>query len=212
MWKALFYKLKEALSSVLPVGIIVLILSLTPLVTLTGREMTVFGISALLLIVGIALFNLGALMLDDKRPDAALAYFDAIRNPDADVQNAKGVVELQRGDLPAAAEFFRKANTEEAKANLGLVELLQGDYASAAGRLKGTKGVNGAIAYLLDGKLDEAEAAINCNCGRSEYVRAVIAARRGDAAGVKSHLDALSQKDKRLYEQAQKDVEFAKYK
>ena len=60
MWKALFYKLKEALSSVLPVGIIVLILSLTPLVTLTGREMTVFGISALLLIVGIALFNLGA--------------------------------------------------------------------------------------------------------------------------------------------------------
>ena len=60
MRKALFLKLKEALSSVLPVGIIVLILSLTPLVTLTGREMTVFGISAILLIAGIALFNLGA--------------------------------------------------------------------------------------------------------------------------------------------------------
>ena len=60
MWKALFYKLKEALTSVLPVGIIVLILSLTPLVTLTGREMTVFGISAFLLIVGIGFFNLGA--------------------------------------------------------------------------------------------------------------------------------------------------------
>ena len=159
-----------------------------------------------------ALFNLGALMLDDERPDAAVAYFDAIRDVDADVQNAKGVAELQRGDLPAAAEWFRKAGTDEAKANLGLVELLQGNYASAASRLKGTKGVNGAIAYLLDGKLDEAEAAINCNCGRSEYVRAVIAARRGDAAGVKSHLDALAQKDKRLYEQSQKDVEFAKYR
>ena len=60
MRKALFLKLKEALSSVLPVGIIVLILSLTPLVTLTGKEMTIFGISALLLIAGIALFNLGA--------------------------------------------------------------------------------------------------------------------------------------------------------
>ncbi len=56
----MFYKLKEALTSVLPVGIIVLILSLTPLVTLTGREMTVFGISAFLLIVGIGMFNLGA--------------------------------------------------------------------------------------------------------------------------------------------------------
>ena len=60
MRKALFLKLKEALSSVLPVGIIVLILSLTPLVTLSGLEMTVFCISAALLIVGIALFNLGA--------------------------------------------------------------------------------------------------------------------------------------------------------
>ena len=60
MRKSLLKKLQEALTSVLPVGIIVLILSLTPLVTLSTREMTVFGISALLLIVGIALFNLGA--------------------------------------------------------------------------------------------------------------------------------------------------------
>ena len=60
MWKALFSKTKESLTSVLPVGAIVIILSFTPLVTLTGREMTVFGISALVLILGIALFNLGA--------------------------------------------------------------------------------------------------------------------------------------------------------
>ena len=159
-----------------------------------------------------ALFNLGALMLDDERPDAAFSYLDAVRNADADVQNAKGVVELQRGDLAAAAEWFRKAGTAEAQANLGTVELLQGNYASAANRLKGTKGVNGAIAYLLDGKLDEAEAAVTCNCGRAEYVRAVIAARRGDAAGVKTHLDALAQKDQRLYNQSKKDVEFAKYR
>ena len=60
MGKALFLKLKEALTSVLPVGIIVFILSLTPLVTLTPLEMKIFGISALMLIVGIGLFNLGA--------------------------------------------------------------------------------------------------------------------------------------------------------
>ena len=60
MWKALFNKLKEALTSVLPVGAIVLILSFTPLVDLSVRELTVFSISALLLIFGIALFNLGA--------------------------------------------------------------------------------------------------------------------------------------------------------
>jgi hypothetical protein len=60
MGKALFLKLKEALTSVLPVGIIVFVLALTPLVTLTVRELLVFGISALALIAGIGLFNLGA--------------------------------------------------------------------------------------------------------------------------------------------------------
>ena len=60
MGKALYLKLKEALTSVLPVGLIVFILSLTPLVTLTGKEMLVFGLSALALIIGIGLFNLGA--------------------------------------------------------------------------------------------------------------------------------------------------------
>lgn len=60
MGKALFLKLKEALTSVLPVGIIVFALSLTPLVSLTPKELQVFGVSALLLILGIGLFNLGA--------------------------------------------------------------------------------------------------------------------------------------------------------
>ncbi|MBR1574744.1 MAG: DUF1538 domain-containing protein [Bacteroidales bacterium] len=60
MWKGLFNKTKESLTSVLPVGIIVFLLSLTPLVSLSGKELLVFGLSALALILGIALFNLGA--------------------------------------------------------------------------------------------------------------------------------------------------------
>ncbi len=53
-------KLKEALISVLPVVIIVIILSLTPLVALTPTEILVFCGAAVLLILGIALFSLGA--------------------------------------------------------------------------------------------------------------------------------------------------------
>lgn len=60
LWSALCRKLREALVSVVPVGTIVLILGLTPLVDLSTRELVVFGISAVALIVGIALFNLGA--------------------------------------------------------------------------------------------------------------------------------------------------------
>ena len=58
--KLLWVKIKEALMSVLPVTVIVMILYFTPLVSLTNYELIVFIVSAVLLILGIGLFNLGA--------------------------------------------------------------------------------------------------------------------------------------------------------
>lgn len=159
-----------------------------------------------------ARFNLAAMALDDERPDAAARQLDAIKAQDADVLNARGVVEMQRGDRKAAADWFRKAGTAESKANLGLIELMEGRYDAAAKQLAGTKGVNGAIASLLAGNLDEAEARVTCKCGHAEYVRAIIAARKGDADGVKTHLANLEAKDKQLYEKSRTDIEFAKYR
>ncbi len=159
-----------------------------------------------------ARFNLAAMALDDERPDAAARQLDAIKAQDADVLNARGVVELQRGDRKAAADWFRKAGTAESKANLGLIELMEGRYDAAAKQLAGTKGVNGAIASLLAGNLDEAEARVTCKCGHAEYVRAIIAARKGVADGVKTHLANLEAKDKQLYEKSRTDIEFAKYR
>lgn len=63
MGKALFTKLKESLISVLPVTVIVLVLSFIPLggtQPLTWQEQLTFGVSAVFLIIGIGLFNLGA--------------------------------------------------------------------------------------------------------------------------------------------------------
>ncbi len=60
MGYALWNKIKEALISVLPVVLIVLILCCTPLVNLTNREIVVFVCSAIFLVIGIGLFNLGA--------------------------------------------------------------------------------------------------------------------------------------------------------
>lgn len=60
MLKILLHKCREALISVLPVTLIVLLLYITPLVTLSPLELTVFLLSAVFLILGIALFNLGA--------------------------------------------------------------------------------------------------------------------------------------------------------
>ena len=60
MLRQLWLKTKESLISVLPVTIIVFILALTPLFNPTGGELGLFAISAVLLILGISLFNLGA--------------------------------------------------------------------------------------------------------------------------------------------------------
>ena len=60
MLKQLRSKIIEALISVLPVTLIVIILNLTPLVNFSGKEIGVFCVSAVLLLVGIGLFNLGA--------------------------------------------------------------------------------------------------------------------------------------------------------
>ncbi len=60
MFKALLKKFSEATVSVLPVALIVLCLSFTPVLDLTTGETVAFAVSALALIVGMALFNLGA--------------------------------------------------------------------------------------------------------------------------------------------------------
>ena len=60
MLKALWVKFKESALSVLPVALIVLILNCTPLVNFTITETVIFACCSLVLILGIALFNLGA--------------------------------------------------------------------------------------------------------------------------------------------------------
>lgn len=53
-------KLKEAVISVLPVMVIVLIFALTPITDFSTKEIVTFVVSAICLIIGIALFNMGA--------------------------------------------------------------------------------------------------------------------------------------------------------
>lgn len=60
MYKIFIDKLKEAFASVLPVTLIVFAVSFTPLVSLSTKQLLVFAVSAVFLVCGIGLFNLGA--------------------------------------------------------------------------------------------------------------------------------------------------------
>lgn len=60
MLKSLWHKVKESAVSVFPVAIIVMLLNLTPLVDFSLTETLVFGACSFVLVIGMALFNLGA--------------------------------------------------------------------------------------------------------------------------------------------------------
>lgn len=156
-------------------------------------------------------FNLAVLALNDGKIDEAAKYLGAVKDADADVVNAKGVCELRKGNYDAAVKLFKQSGTTEAKANLGTVSLLEGKYSEAASELAGTGSHNTAVAYILAGQLDKASAAITCNCPRSNYLRAIIAARKGNASDVAKYLE-IAKKNPELKARAEKDVEFANYR
>ena len=58
--KHLFEKLKESLLSILPVCLLTVLLNLTPIVNFSQRELSIFLISGLCLVLGMTLFTLGA--------------------------------------------------------------------------------------------------------------------------------------------------------
>lgn len=58
--KMVIEKFKESIVSILPIVIIVFVISLTPLFDLPNNELIVFLVSAVLLIIGMTLFNIGA--------------------------------------------------------------------------------------------------------------------------------------------------------
>ena len=62
MGTVLLRKLRESLVSVFPVALLVMVLSLTPLVSLSAVEMAGFLLSAIVMVLGIGLFGLGAEM------------------------------------------------------------------------------------------------------------------------------------------------------
>ena len=152
-----------------------------------------------------AQFNLGVVYLEKGNLGKAEKAFAKVETKDADLKTAEGVIALRNGDLAAAQKAFAAAGDTE---NQAVVDILNGNYAKAAAALKGTNSFNEALADVLTGNLSAASAALKCNCPKSEYLRAIIAARQGNKAEVAAHLAKASECEA-LKARAEKDIEFA---
>ena len=158
-----------------------------------------------------AQFNLATLYLNQGKLAKAEEALAKVHSGDADVLNAQGVIALRKDDLATAANYFRRSTAPDAKKNLGIVQLLTGDYDDAAKTLADVDGCchNTVLAYILTGQLDKAAKTAHCKDQKVTYLKAIIAARQGDAAGVRENLGKITNAD--LLARAKKDVEFAGY-
>lgn len=156
-----------------------------------------------------ARYNLAMLYLDQGKTSLAGAWLSKIKNVDADCANAAGVVAMRNGDYGEAAECFEAAGTDMARENKTVMDIIRGDYSAAATDAVGLKGDNAAIAKLLSGDLAGAEAALEGDGARTNYIRAIIAARRGKTAEAGRYLDAACSSDSALKARSAGDIEFA---
>jgi hypothetical protein len=140
---------------------------------------------------------------------AAIAQCDA-SNPI--VANNLGVIEMRKGNFDKAYDLFAKSGCKTAKCNQGAIDILNGKYKEALAKLDGQKHMNAALAQLLNGNLNKAEEALSeCVCMKTTYLKAVIAARRGQASKVNELMEEIN-KVPAFAEKAAKDIEFAKYR
>ena len=157
-----------------------------------------------------AKYNAACISLKGKDIDRAESYLGKLKDPNTPkVQNLRGVIALRRDNLDEATRCFTAAG-DEGKGNLGLVALWKGDYQAAVKKLKGTNCIPEAVSLLVSGDLNGCEKMLEGhNCSKSNYIRAIIAARRGKADEAKAMLEKIS-KNAELTKRAASDVEFAK--
>ena len=156
-----------------------------------------------------ARYNLALLYLDEGKTSLGGAYLSKIKEPDADVLTATGIVAMRNGDWDQASKCFEKAETDLARENSCVMNVLRGQYDKAVADAKGLKGTNAAVANILAGNLDAAADALDGEDALSDYVRAIVAARKGQTAEAKKLLDAACAADPALAERAKTDIEFA---
>ncbi len=164
--------------------------------------------------------NAGALAYQAKNYAAAKDYFQKsskISDNDAVKNNIAGIY-MMDGDRASAKATLDKVKSKgtETKYNMGILSVLDGKYDAAVTFFGSAPSYNSALAYLLNGKLNEAtqklEASEDKNSGKGLYLKAIIAARSGEGVeSVVKHLNAALAKDASLKTKAANDREFVKF-
>ena len=160
--------------------------------------------------------NLAALALAKGDKATAQKYADKAASLGSDTPEAQanmGLLALVNGNVQDAERAISKsANSENVKAALGALNIAKGNYAQAEQYFGKTNSNTAALAQLLNKNYAAAAKTLdkvqNPNA-MTDYLHAVVAARRGNKFAASSYLKEALQKDPSLKQYAENDLELS---
>lgn len=164
--------------------------------------------------------NVGTMLFMSNDVDGAMAEFtkaDQLSSGNTAVKNNMGACYSRKGDRANAAKMYAAAGGAgpEVNENQGIIDIRNGNYSAAVGNYSNSSSFNAALAKLLNGDKDGAMSTVDASPDKDSaigyYLKAVISARKGDAAGVVSNLKSSVGKDGSMKAMAAADREFIKW-
>ena len=158
--------------------------------------------------------NLAALALAKGNTAEAKKYAEkaqAVSNNTPEAQANLGLIALANGDMQEAERNIAKAaGSENVTGAIAALNLAKGNYAAAEKDFGKQKSNTAALAQIMNKNYDAAAKTLdkveNPNA-MTDYLHAVVAARRGNKFAAKSYLKEALQKDPSLKEYADNDLE-----
>ena len=152
---------------------------------------------------------------DTEKAQSLLKEAQNINKNAAEVNTNLALLALKNGDTAAAETYLAKGSGADTfKEMMGNLNIAKGNYTQAASDLAGSKTNSAALAQILAKDYTSAKSTLesvkNADATTS-YLKAILAARTGDANAVASNLKSAVQQDASLATRAANDLEFSKY-
>ena len=162
--------------------------------------------------------NLAGLAYQEGDYQTAINYLTQAKNINtraSEVNTNLALIALRDGNLSQAESYLAQGfGADTYNEVLGAYNLASGNYQQAAQNLTKTANNTAALAQILSKDYASARQTLT-NMKKPDattsYLRAILAARTGDAAAVVSNLRQAVEKDASLRERAKNDLEFASY-
>ncbi len=164
--------------------------------------------------------NVGNILFLNGDLNGAMSAFtkaDQLSSGNAIVKNNLGAIYSRKGDRKNAALNYSSAAGAgpEVNQNKGILDIRNGNYSSGVNNYSNTNSFNAALAKLLSGDKDGAMSTLDASADKDSakgyYLKAIISARKADAAGVIGNLSKSIQKDAAMKTMASEDREFIKW-